>query len=69
MNARCSVEGVEDTPLVSGRGCLADDMGERPGTAHAAVLRAPHVHAEIVSVDATAAVGPSISNMDYIPPT
>ena len=53
MNARCSVEGVEDTPLVSGRGCFADDMGERPGTAHTAVLRAPHVHAEIVSIDAT----------------
>ena len=55
MNARCSVEGVEDTPLVSGRGCFADDMGERPGTAHAAVLRTPHVHAEIVSIDATVA--------------
>ena len=50
-----SVEGVEDTPLVSGRGYFADDVGERPGTAHAAVLRAPHVHAGIVSLDATAA--------------
>ena len=31
-------------------------MGERPGTAHAAVLRSPHAHAEIVSLDATAAL-------------
>ena len=52
---RRSVERVEDTPLVSGRACFADDRGERPGVAHAAVLRTPHAHAEIVSIDATAA--------------
>ena len=55
MNVRRSVEGAEGTPLVSGRGCFADDRGERPGTAHAAVLRSPNAHAEIVTVDATAA--------------
>ena len=55
MNVRRSVERVEDTPLVSGRGSFADDREERPGTAHAAVLRTPHAHAEIVSIDATAA--------------
>ena len=55
MNVRRSVERVEDTPLVSGRGGFADDREERPGTAHAAVLRTPHAHAEIVSIDATAA--------------
>ena len=55
MNVGRSVERVEDTPLVTGRGCFADDLGERPGTAHAAVLRSPHAHAEIVSIDATAA--------------
>ena len=55
MNVRCPVESSEYTPLVTGRGCFADDRGERPGTAHAAVLRSPHAHAEIVGIDATAA--------------
>ena len=50
------MERVEDAALLTGRGRFADDMGERPGTAHAAVLRAPHSHAEIVSLDATAAL-------------
>ena len=47
-----AVERVEDAALLTGHGCFADDMGERPGTAHAAVLRSPHAHAEIVSFDA-----------------
>ena len=51
-----AVERVEDAALLTGRGCFADDVGERPGTAHAAVLRSPHAHAEIVSLDATAAL-------------
>ena len=52
---RC-VERVEDTALFTGHGRFADDVGERPGTAHAAVLRSPHAHAEIVCIDATAAL-------------
>ena len=51
-----AVERVEDAALLAGRGRFADDVGERPGTAHAAVLRSPHAHAEIVSLDATAAL-------------
>ena len=51
-----AVERVEDAALLAVRGGFADDMGERPGTAHAAVLRSPHAHAEIVSLDATAAL-------------
>ena len=53
---RAAVERVEDAALLAVRGGFADDMGERPGTAHAAVLRSPHAHAEIVSLDATAAL-------------
>ena len=51
-----AVERVEDAALLIGRGRFADDVGERPGTAHAAVLRSPHAHAEIVSLDAAAAL-------------
>ena len=51
-----SVERVEDAALLTGRGRFADDLGERPGTAHAAVLRSPLAHAEIVSIDVTAAL-------------
>ena len=53
-----AVERVEDAALLAGRGRFAadDDVGERPGTAHAAVLRSPHAHAEIVSLDAAAAL-------------
>ena len=50
------MERVEDAALLIGRGRFADDVGERPGTAHAAVLRSPHAHAEIVSLDAAAAL-------------
>ena len=51
-----AVERVEDAALLTGRGRFVDDVGERPGTAHAGVLRAPHPHAGIVSLDATAAL-------------
>ena len=51
-----TVERVEDAALLTGRGRFAHDVGERPGTAHAAVLRSPHAHAEIVSLDAAAAL-------------
>ena len=44
-----AVERVEDAALLTGRGRFADDVGERPGTAHAAVLRSPYAHAELVS--------------------
>jgi 2-furoyl-CoA dehydrogenase large subunit len=50
-----SIERVEDAALVSGRGRYIDDLGVRRGTLHAAILRSPHAHAFIRSVDATAA--------------
>lgn len=46
-----SVPRVEDAALLTGRGRYLDDLGCRPGTLHAAILRSPHAHAEIVSID------------------
>lgn len=48
---------VEDAALLSGRGSFADDMGVKPGTLYAAILRSPYGHAEILSIDASAALG------------
>ncbi len=50
-----SVERVEDAALLTGHGRYIDDLGTRPGTLHAAILRSPHGHAEIVSIDVNAA--------------
>jgi aerobic carbon-monoxide dehydrogenase large subunit len=42
---------LEDPRLLGGRGCFVDDV--RPaGVLHAVVLRSPHAHARIVSIDA-----------------
>jgi len=46
---------IEDAALLTGRGHYADDVGVKPGTLQAAILRAPYAHAEIVSVDTSAA--------------
>ena len=40
-----SIERVEDAALLTGRGRFIDDLGEKPGTLHAAILRSPHAHA------------------------
>src|SRR4051812_699996 len=45
-----SVERVEDAALLTGRGRFIDDLGVRPGTLHAAILRSPHPHARIASI-------------------
>ena len=50
------VERVEDAALLTGRGRYADDVAVRAGTLHGAILRSPHAHAEIVSIDTTAAL-------------
>jgi 2-furoyl-CoA dehydrogenase large subunit len=50
-----SVERVEDGPLLTGRGRFIDDLGVRPGTLHAAILRSPHAHAKIRAADVEAA--------------
>lgn len=46
------VERVEDPLLLTGEALYADDWPERPGTLHAAILRSPYAHADIVSIDA-----------------
>ncbi len=45
----------EDLRFVRGLGTYVDDI-RRPGMLHGAVLRSPHAHARIVSVDASAAL-------------
>lgn len=46
----------EDAALLSGRGRFADDLGTPPGTLHAAILHSPHAHAQLLGVDASAAL-------------
>src|SRR5450631_1003661 len=50
-----SVERVEDAALLTGRGRFIDDLGVKPGTLHAAILRSPHAHARIVAIRTEAA--------------
>jgi 2-furoyl-CoA dehydrogenase large subunit len=50
-----SIERVEDAALLTGAGRFIDDLGVRAGTLHAAILRSPHAHADIVSIDVQAA--------------
>lgn len=50
------LERLEDAALLSGRGRYGDDLGTTRATLAAAVLRSPHAHADLVSVDATKAL-------------
>ena len=50
-----SVRRLEDRPLLVGQACFVDDL-DLPGAAHAALLRSPHAHAAIESIDVTAAL-------------
>ncbi len=50
-----SVERVEDGALLTGHGRYIDDLGVKPGTLHAAILRSSQAHADIISIDTTAA--------------
>jgi len=45
---------VEDGPLITGAGRYVDDI-QLPGMLHMAVLRSPHPHARILSIDTSAA--------------
>ena len=45
----------EDLRLVTGQGCYTDDLS-LPGQVHAAIVRSPHAHAIIRSIDKTAAL-------------
>ena len=51
-----SLERFEDPAILTGRGRYGDDLGIKPGTLHAAVLRSPHAHAELISIDTIAAL-------------
>jgi 2-furoyl-CoA dehydrogenase large subunit len=51
-----ALERLEDAALLVGRGRYADDLPVRPDTLHAAILRSPHAHAELVSIDAQRAL-------------
>jgi 2-furoyl-CoA dehydrogenase large subunit len=50
-----SVPRFEDAALLTGRGRFIDDLGTRPGTLAAAILRSPHAHADIEAIDCDAA--------------
>jgi len=45
------MERLEDDALLTGAGRFVDDLAVRPGTLHAAVLRSPHAHALVRSID------------------
>ena len=45
-----SLRRKEDVQLLTGRGSFADDL-KFPNLAHAAILRSPHAHARIRSID------------------
>jgi 2-furoyl-CoA dehydrogenase large subunit len=47
---------VENPPLLRGQGQFIDDLPVKSGTLHAAILRSPHPHADIVSIDTSAAL-------------
>ncbi len=47
---------VEDEALLCGRGRFVDDLGTTKGTLHAAMLRSPHAHAELISMDVSRAL-------------
>jgi 2-furoyl-CoA dehydrogenase large subunit len=51
-----SLPRVEDAALLTGRGRYIDDLGVRPGTLHAAILRSPHAHAGIAGIDVAEAL-------------
>jgi hypothetical protein len=51
-----TMKRIEDADLLLGRGRFADDLPVPRGTLHAAILRSPYAHAELVSIDAAAAL-------------
>ena len=57
MGARyfgAAVKRLEDPKLITGRGQYLDDIA-MPGVLHVAVVRSPHAHALINSIDAAMA--------------
>jgi 2-furoyl-CoA dehydrogenase large subunit len=49
------VERIEDATLLTGSGYFTDNLPVRAGTLQAAILRSPHAHAEILSIDTSKA--------------
>ncbi|WP_142847185.1 molybdopterin cofactor-binding domain-containing protein [Telmatospirillum sp. J64-1] len=47
---------LEDTAILTGAARYADDLPVKPGTLHAAILRSPHAHAEVLGIDVGAAL-------------
>jgi len=47
---------IEDRSLLKGEGQFVDDIPTKKNTLHAAFLRSPHAHAEIVSIDCAEAL-------------
>ena len=45
------LERFEDNALLTGRGQFIDDHGVKPGTLYAAILRSPHAHARLISIN------------------
>jgi len=52
----CRMARVEDDALLRGRGQYGDDIGVKPGTLHAAVVRSAYAHARLLGVDARRAL-------------
>ncbi len=50
------VERIEDATLLTGGGYFTDDLPVRTGTLHAAILRSPHAHAELLGIDTSKAM-------------
>ncbi len=50
-----SLERFEDSALLSGRGRFIDDVGVKPGTLYAAILRSPHAHARLLAINCESA--------------
>ncbi len=50
-----AVPRLEDAALLTGNARFIDDLSPLPGIRHVAMLRSPHPHARIVSIDAEAA--------------
>jgi len=50
------VERIEDAGLLTGRGRYIDDLPVRRDTAHLAILRSPHAHAEVRAISTAAAL-------------
>ncbi|TAM75673.1 xanthine dehydrogenase family protein molybdopterin-binding subunit [bacterium] len=51
-----AVPRKEDPALLTGAGRFIDDLDPFPNTHHAAILRSPHAHARILSIDSTRAL-------------